>query len=145
MGEVKPRQALAVAVVFLCVGAALLVPRLAGTPDGRREAEVGAAVKVINHALWKYAQAHGGEYPRTQDVAGGGSGEDALLKEGYLVRYPPNPFSGRKEAVRNVAGRGFSAGDFVYMRDGDSKFEYTLFGWGAAEGRKVKEFGSEKR
>ncbi|MFH1539418.1 MAG: hypothetical protein ABIH66_10700 [bacterium] len=141
MGDVRPGQTIAVAVVFLCVGAALLVPRLAGTPESRREAEVRAAVKVVNHALWKYAQSHGGEYPRTAAVAGGDGGDDALLKEGYLVRYPQNPFGGRRNAVRNVVGKGFSAGDFVYMREAESKYEYILFGWGAAEGRKVMKIG----
>lgn len=150
MGDVRPGQTIAVAAVFACVGAALLVPRLAGTPESRREAEVRAAVKVVNHALWRYAQSHGGEYPRTAAVAGGGGGggggeEDVLLKEGYLVRYPQNPFSGRRNAVRNVVGKGFSAGDFVYMRKAESKYEYILFGWGAAEGRKVMKIGDGER
>jgi hypothetical protein len=93
------------------------------------EATIRANLKVIQYALKNYANEHGGVYPPTEKIKGGGNPEDILLKKRYLHRYPPNPYRSMKKPMENALGKPHSCGDFVYRRSAD-KYDFFLGGLG---------------
>jgi len=89
----------------------------------RADRRAAAAGRALVLAMDRYASAHSGVYPPTDDISGGAG--DLLTRSGGFSFYPDNPYHpGRK--MNNVPSGGFSPGDFSYMRNPDKTYAFSL-------------------
>lgn len=106
------------------LAAAGLLAWFHATPAPRRaDRRAAAAGRALVLAIDRFAQAHSGVYPPTEDITGGAG--DSLTRSGGFAFYPDNPYHpGRK--MKNVPFGSFSPGDFSYMRNPDKSYAFSL-------------------
>lgn len=139
-----------VVIGIIALLAVFLIPRIYTGTGRAKELQVKSGAKEIAQALEEYANDHSREYPADNLILGGSDANDILIKNGYLKKYPRNPFIEVENAnnlmVKSKSGNncgivdgqpipGGDEGTFCYAFKGDSGkiFDYVIVSYGEAE------------
>ena len=110
---------------FLLIVSGLFLPNISYLPSKANEAETKSNCNQITLALEKYSEDHDWLYPSEINV---------LIEDGYLDKFPDNPFS-EEEMISVKLGSEDFEGNFTYVPvyKGEIVIGYYLMGYGHQE------------